>query len=165
MVFFGTAERIATPGNQTNDIDASSQFGSPGQVQLNSTIDPNRGVIQLPEEVVDPNKLVAQNPCKQGKGSQFTRTGRGGLPPNPTEDLSSEATQVGLVEPAPFAEETQVSEKTNDSQPIKTKKKKEIIPAQGWVFNEKGEVVLTAYNPTVTAPQRLKTNPESCPAI
>ena len=159
---FGTAERIAISGNQTNDIDASSQFGSPGQVQLNSTIDPNRGVIQLSEEVVDPNKLVAQNPCKQGRGSQFTRTGRGGLPPNPTDDLSSEATQVGLVEPVPFTEATQLSEKTEDSQPIKTKKKQEIIPAQGWVFNEKGEVVLTAYNPTVTAPQRLKFKPEEC---
>ena len=162
---FGTAERIAIPGNQTNDIDASSQFGSPGQVQLNSTIDPNRGVIQLSEEVVDPDKLVAQNPCKQGKGSQFNRTGRGGLPPTPSDNLSSEATQVELVQPAPFDEETQVSEKIGDIQTIKTKKKKEIIPAQGWVFNEKGEVVLTAYNPTVTAPQRLKTNPESCPAL
>ena len=137
---FGTAERIAIPGNQTNDIDASSQFGSPGQVQLNSTIDPNRGVIQLPEEVVDPNKLVAQNPCKQGRGSQFTRTGRGGLPPTPADNLSGEATQVELVEPAPFDEENQVSEKIDDTQPLKTKKKKkEIIPAQGWVFNEKGE--------------------------
>ena len=162
---FGIAERVAIPGNQTNDLDASSQFGTSGQVLLTNTIDPNRGAIQLSEEVVDPSQLVAKNPCKQGRSSQFTRTGRGGLPPTPTDNLSSEATEVDLVEPAPFVGETQINKKIDNNQPIKTKKEKEIIPAQGWVFNENGNVVLTAYTPTVTSSQRIRTAPEACPRL
>ncbi len=38
-----------------------------------------------------------------------------------------------------------------------------IIPAQGWVFNERGEVILVAYDPTVTNSRRLKENPTGCP--
>jgi filamentous hemagglutinin family protein len=172
---FGIAERQAIPGNQTNDIDASSQFGASGQVEINSTIDPNRGAVQLPETVVDPNALVAQNPCKRGSQSQFTRTGRGGLPPSLNEDLNGEATQVGLVEPAPnIAAEEQVQRDFSDIAPIQnpaatagTESKSPIpnpiVPTQGWVFNDKGEVVLVAYDPTVTGPQRLRGNPASCP--
>jgi filamentous hemagglutinin family protein len=189
---FGIAKRLAIPGDQTNDINASSQFGASGQVQINSTIDPNQGITQLPETVVDPNTLVAQNPCKRGSQSQFSRTGRGGLPPSLNEDLSSEATQVGLVEPAPMVvgaqalppEQTgrgnapvlapgassEIAPIENPSPPTptleggKSKIQNPIVPAQGWIFNDKGEVVLTAYNPNVTGPQRLKENPAGCPA-
>lgn len=157
---FGIAERAAIETNRSNDIDASSQFGASGQVQINNTIDPNQGITQLPETVVDPNALVAQNPCKRGSRSQFSQTGRGGLPPTSNEDLSSEATQVGLVEPAP----SRVNEERTkrDSGDIIPAIENPIVPAQGWIFNEKGEVVLTTYNPTVTGTQRLKENPAGC---
>ncbi len=161
---FGIAEGLAIPGNQSNDIDASSEFGASGQVEINSTIDPNRGVVQLPETITDPNALVAQNPCKRGSQSQFTRTGRGGLPPNLNEDLSSEATQVGLVEPAPMNVEEQEGREVEEKNSSSSSEITPIVPAQGWIFNDKGEVVLTAYNPTVTGPQRLKENPARCPA-
>ena len=152
----GITQKVAIPGNRTNDIDGSSQ--------LIGTIDVNRGGIQLPEEVVDPKRLVNQNPCRQRRGSQFTRTGRGGLPTQPTDNLSPEATQIGLVEPAPFKEEPNITQTTDNenNQPAQSKKQKKIIPAQGWVFNEKGEVVLTAYNPTATNSQRIKTPSEAC---
>ena len=180
---FGIAERRAIPGNQTNDIDASSEFGASGQVEIKSTIDPNRGVIQLPETVVDPNALVAQNPCKRGSESEFVVTGRGGLPPSLNENLNSEATQVDLIEPAPITGSGRLrpiaiekqSEQTNmNNNPILTPKAEQktssspseatpIVPAQGWVFNDKGEVVLVAYDPTVTGSQRLKEKPAGCP--
>jgi large exoprotein involved in heme utilization and adhesion len=158
---FGIAERPAIEGNRSNDIDASSEFGASGQIQINNTIDPNQGITQLPEKVVDPNALVAQNPCKRGSRSQFSQTGRGGLPPSPNEDLSSEATEVGLVEPAP----SRVNEERTkiDSADTIPAIEHPIVPAQGWIFNEKGEVVLTTYNPAVTEPQRLKENPAGCP--
>ncbi len=159
---FGIAERPATLDNQSNDIDASSEFGASGQVEINSTIDPNRGLVELPETVVDPDELVAQNPCKQGSESEFVITGRGGLPPSLSEDLSSEATQVGLVEPAPMEagepRSIEVEEKKSSSPSVPTP----IIPAQGWVFNERGEVVLVAYDPTVTGSQRLRENEDGC---
>ncbi len=47
-----------------------------GVVEINQPdLDPNRGLIQLPETVVDPNALVAQNPCKRGSDSEFVNTG------------------------------------------------------------------------------------------
>ncbi len=164
---FGTAERKAIAGNRSNDIDASSEFGASGQVQLTSTVDPNQGVTQIPETVVDPNALVAQSPCKRGSQSQFTRTGRGGLPPNLNDDFSSGATQVGLVKPAPsiVAEAQKTSSNTVPIENQKSKVENPIVPAQGWSFGKNGEVVLTAYNPAVTGAQRLQENSVGCPAL
>ena len=159
---FGIEERKATPGNQTNDLDASSESGSSGEILINRGLDPNRGLIELPETVVDPNALVAQNPCKRGSESEFVITGRGGLPPSLNEDLSSEATQVGLVNPAPMIEKEQEKETAEEKTSSLTSVATPIIPAQGWVFNERGEIVLVAYDPTVTGPQRLKENPTGC---
>jgi large exoprotein involved in heme utilization and adhesion len=76
---FGIQERPAIPGNRTNDIDASSQFGSPGEVQLNVSLDPAGGLVELPTDIVDVSKLVEQNLCKASIGSAFTITGRGRL--------------------------------------------------------------------------------------
>jgi filamentous hemagglutinin family protein len=85
-----------------NDITAFSQLQPAlnGIITLNTPdIDPSRGLLALPETVIDPYTLIAQNPCKKGTQSQFTRTGRGGLPPNPTGDLNANITQVSLIEP------------------------------------------------------------------
>ena len=157
---FGTTEGKAIAGNRTNDIDASSEYGAPGRVLLNNTIDPNQGTVTLPENVVDPNTLVAQNACKRGTTSQLTRTGRGGLPPSLDEDLNSKAIQVGLIEPAPSSiNQEQTQAMTTENLSLAQNK---IAPAQGWIFNEKGEVVLVAYDPTVTGTQRVKVNPLGC---
>jgi filamentous hemagglutinin family protein len=161
---FGIIEGLAIPGNQRNDIDASSEFGASGQVEISSTTDPNRGVIQLPEAVVDPNALVAQNPCKRGSQSQFTRSGRGGLPPSINEDLNGEATQVGLVAPATSNSAQQETKKVEDNSESSPSEITPIIPTQGWIFNDKGEVVLVAYDPTsMTETQRLKEKIPGCP--
>ncbi|MFM7437330.1 MAG: hypothetical protein ACKO2V_01815, partial [Snowella sp.] len=157
---FGTAEGKAIARNRTNDIDASSEFGAPGRVLINNTIDPNQGTVTLPEDVVDPSTLVAQNACKRGTASQLTQTGRGGLPPTISENLNSQAIAVGLIDPAPSS----VSQAAN--QAIATQDssitQNQIVPAQGWIFNQKGEVMLVAYDPTVTGSQRVKVNPLGC---
>jgi filamentous hemagglutinin family protein len=150
----------------SSDITAISQSNPSlnGQVILNTPdVDPSKGLLELPTTVVDPNALVAQNPCKRGSESEFTRSGRGGLPPSLSQDFDSDATQVGLVAP--------VQTSTADKQQAKTLEGKTgslasvsnpIVPAQGWVFNDKGEVVLVADNSAI-APQRLKANPAGCP--
>jgi filamentous hemagglutinin family protein len=157
---FGTAEGKAIAGNQSNDIDASSEFGAPGRVLINNTIDPNQGTVTLPEDVVDPNTLVAQNACKRGTASQLTQTGRGGLPPTISENLNSQAIAVGLVDPAPSSMSQAENQAivTQDSSIAQN----QIVPAQGWIFNQKGEVMLVAYDPTVTGSQRVKVNPLGC---
>ena len=158
--FFGTTEGKAIAGNQSNDINASSEFGAPGRVLINNTIDPNQGTVTLPEYVVDPNTLVAQNACKRGTASQLTRAGRGGLPPTISENLNSQAIQGGLIDPA-LSSVSQAENQAIASQnsPIV---QNQIAPAQGWIFNQKGEVMLVAYDPTVTGSQRVKVNPLGC---
>jgi filamentous hemagglutinin family protein len=162
---FGIAQRNAKDGNQTNDIDASSQFGQSGQVQINTTTDPNQGLVELPATVIDPTTLVAQNPCRHISSSEFTRSGRGGLPPSLSQDLSSETTQISLVEPTNLSAtkpEPTTASKSTASPPLSSS---QIAPAQGWVYNEKGEVVLVAYNSAITGPQRLQSNPKGCPVL
>lgn len=157
---FGTAEGKAVVGNRSNNIDASSEFGAPGRVLINNTIDPNQGTVTLPEDVVDPNTLVAQNACKRGTASQLTQTGRGGLPPTISENLNSQAIAVGLIDPAPSS----VSQAENQviASQDSSITQNQIAPAQGWIFNQKGEVMLVAYDPTVTGSQRVKVNPLGC---
>jgi filamentous hemagglutinin family protein len=160
---FGITERKISDGNLTNDIDASSLFGRSGQVDINTATSPNNGLTELPETVVDPDYQVAQSPCNRGWGNELTVSGRGGLPPSPRQDLSSEATQVKLVEPVQASNGPQ----NNPAPQVKTSslnsEPAEIVPAQGWIYNDKGQVLLVAYNPTVTGPQRLKSNPPGCP--
>ena len=157
---FGITEGKAIAGNQTNDIDASSEYGAPGRVLINNTIDPNQGTVTLPENVVDPNTLVAQNACKRGTASQLTQTGRGGLPPTISENLNSQAIQVGLIDPAPSSV-SQLENQAIASENLPLAQN-QIAPAQGWIFNQKGEVMLVAYDPTVTGSQRVKVNHLGC---
>lgn len=144
-----------------NDITAFSEKGAAlnGIIELNTPeVDPSQGLIELPTTIVDPTALIAQNPCQKSQESQLTITGRGGLPPNITEDLSNEAVQVDLVEPVP-TQNRPIEPKTSAPFPAP------IEPAQGWIFNKKGEVVLTAYNSTVTESQRRKEKSASCSTL
>jgi large exoprotein involved in heme utilization and adhesion len=155
---FGTQFRdTLTP---ESDITASGRDSSfTGNVTINTPgVDPSRGLASLPVEVVDPAAIIAQNPCELGKGSGFVVSGRGGLPPNPSDALSRDAVRVGLVEPAESTENASAQM----TSPLPHATANRIVPAQGWVFNEKGEVILTAYNPTITESQRPWTNPTAC---
>ncbi len=146
-----------------NDITAFSELEPAlnGTVSLNlPDIDPSRGITELPSNVIDPTVLIAQNPCKKVAQSEFIVTGRGGLPPSINEDLSNGAVQVNLVEPvSTVGTEGQAQKFSLDTAKIQNT----IVPAQGWVFNDKGEIVLTAYNPNVTGPQRIQEKSNTCP--
>ncbi|BBD63742.1 filamentous hemagglutinin outer membrane protein [Nostoc commune NIES-4072] len=153
------------PRDFLNDITASSEFGgNPGVVNINQVIDPSQNLVELPANVIDPNDQIAQNPCSKGVASEFTIAGRGGLPPSPNEDLSQEATQVDLVDPVSTVSNVKLPQKTSSSHNLKSQIPSPIVPAQGWVFNNKGEVVLTAYNSNVIGIHRLPKNLNSCPA-
>jgi filamentous hemagglutinin family protein len=155
---FAISDRLTTE----NDITAFSQLQPAlnGIITLNTPdIDPSRGLLDLPETVIDPYTLIAQNPCKKGTQSQFARTGRGGLPPNPTGDLNANITQVSLIEPV-MSQPTATS-----TDEVTASHSESILPAQGWVYNNQGKIVLTAYNPTVTESHRAPERSPSCPAL
>ncbi|NMG22795.1 hypothetical protein DP116_26500 [Brasilonema bromeliae SPC951] len=71
--------------------------------------------------------------------------------------------RVDLVKPvASTVSSTSTTQKEASQQPTV----KKIIPAQGWIFNEKGEVLLVGYDPTKTGPQRSSPAPTSnCAAV
>lgn len=83
---FGIEERRAIPGNRTNDIDASSDFGAPGQVNLNTLDDPLQSLATLPEEPVDTQLAETCQATREYTSVSFFNIGRGGTPPTP-EDL------------------------------------------------------------------------------
>ncbi|OKH51638.1 hypothetical protein NIES2101_17885 [Calothrix sp. HK-06] len=135
-----------------------------GQVNLNTPdVDINRGLVQLPVEVVDAAGLINQNFCAvtAGTGSSFTITGRGGLSSSPDSQLSSDTVW----------EDWQLTTVQHDHRPTTAKNfqlftpkratPEPIVEANSWVKNEKGEIELTATPPTVT-PLGLMFNPPSC---
>ena len=152
----------------SNDITAISQTDPSlrGQVTLNTPdVDPSRGLVNLPAELVDVTGLIGQD-CPGGGGtvgqsvSEFMITGRGGLPPKPTEPLRSDAVRVNLDTPTQSQENrasgaVTVNPTTSEPSPL--------VEAQGWVINDKGEVVLLAQASTVT-PSSYPLTPATCHA-
>ncbi|WP_413167913.1 filamentous hemagglutinin N-terminal domain-containing protein [Capilliphycus salinus ALCB114379] len=167
---FGTQFR--TQQTSASDITATSELGAEfsGTVELNNEIDPTQGLVDLPQTVVDPAVLIAQDPCKQGADSEFVITGRGGLPPSPQETVRSEETFVSLIELPPEVDSrrndtpsqksrVQSNTSTNYNQPVSSL---DIVPARGWIRNEKGEVILVSYDPTQTGVQRQRQRSTQC---
>jgi large exoprotein involved in heme utilization and adhesion len=133
-----------------SDINASSDFGVNGTIQINTPdIDPNRGLANLATEVIDASNQIAQTCPAAGKAAQneFFITGRGGLPPDPRDVLSSDDVFVNLVTLNPGGE--------NRSNPIVSTNQTSVTPAplveaQGWVINDQGQMELTAHAHSVT---------------
>jgi filamentous hemagglutinin family protein len=153
----GIRERKAIPDNRTNDIDASSEFGAPGTVAINTLLDPSRGLSQLPEEPVDSTRQISQQCVASGEdGSKFTITGRGGLPQSPTEFISPDMVQDDFGTPVVSNPPTGESVKPSPTSPPK-----QLVEAQGWVIDDNGVVTLVAAAPTVT-PHSPVLVPASC---
>jgi filamentous hemagglutinin family protein len=161
---FGTQFRDQpTPESDITATGASPEFA--GTVQIDTAdVDPSQGLVELPENLADASDQIAQNPCQKGSGSEFIVTGRGGLPSSPNDNFSSDNVRVDLVNPA--ATSSSNSQAAINKQSVTHTNAKSIIPAQGWVFNNKGEVVLTAYDPTTTStPERSSQANAACPAF
>ncbi|MEG4132880.1 filamentous hemagglutinin N-terminal domain-containing protein [Microcoleus sp. Pol11C1] len=129
----------------TSDIAAISQSSGPalqGTVTFSASgVNPAQGLVELPQNVVDSAALIAANPCTQGADSAFTATGKGGVPLSPNDVLSSNSSQFNWVEPAVGGSQR------IEGQRVSTEiRPTEIIPAQGWVMDDRGQVTLLAYN-------------------
>lgn len=78
-----------------SDITASSQFGINGTVILNTpNLDPSRGTIDLPVNLRDSSRQIAQA-CTPYQSSRFVVTGRGGLSSDPAEALNGTLVWTG----------------------------------------------------------------------
>ena len=154
-----------------SDITATSELGPEfsGTVQLNTEIDPSSGLIELPQTIIDPAALIDQNFCKQGRDSQFVVIGRGGLPPNPRDPQSVDLSNVEPIETVPNNRTQQLTispqqlfETPPPSNNTEERTSENIIPARGWIRNQKGEVILVSYDPTQVGVRRQPYNFSPC---
>ena len=147
---FGALEVSPTSLVPTSDIAAISQSSGPalqGTVTFSSSgVNPAQGLVELPQNVVNQAALIATNPCTKGTESEFTATGKGGVPPSPNDVLSSARSPLPWVEPAVGG--SQQVEGPPASGEIRGT---QIIPAQGWVMDDRGQVTLVVYNSGVGA--------------
>jgi large exoprotein involved in heme utilization and adhesion len=130
----------------SSDIAAISQSSGPalqGTVTFSTSgVNPAQGLVELPQNIVNPAALIAANPCTKGIESAFTVTGKGGVPASPDDTLNSARSRWRWVEEAGSSATNNVPDVT-DRAPRETPDR-ELVPARGWVVNAQGEVMLVA---------------------
>ena len=147
-----------------SDITASSTYGVNGTVTINTPgIDPSKGLGKLPIDVTDSSKLLAQR-CVADTGSKFFITGRGGLPPSPSdaiyrttqtlENIGSVSNAVSTVQNPQNLESTSVAKEQSDPPD-------QIIEAQGWITDKSGKVALVS-EPSQSIPEWIWANQPKC---
>ncbi len=146
---FGAEYRTQT--TPESDITATSQKGPKfsGFVEIKTPdVDLRSGLVALSAQVVDLAGLMDRNPCEAvAEGSTFTIPGKGGLPLNPSQPLTSNAVAIewaarDTTEPSNSAIPNPLIPTSGLPSPI--------IEAQGWAINGKGQVELLANPPNVT---------------
>ncbi|QDL06793.1 hypothetical protein DP113_01730 [Brasilonema octagenarum UFV-E1] len=123
-------------------------------------IDPTSGLVELPINLVDLSRLIAQG-CPANQGNSFVITGRGGLPPTVEQQLDDDAEWqdrrlLTVAEQNPNS--------TRDSRTTHTPNPKSytpIIEATGWQRTSSGEIFLVATTPEPTVQHSLK-QPVNC---
>jgi filamentous hemagglutinin family protein len=150
---FGTEFRLEpTP---ESDITATSALGPQfsGTVEINSPeADPNSGLVELPDNVVDVEGLIQQNACNlEGGGSSLVVTGRGGLPFSPNEPLSNEYNDIGWISVLESENPSINSSQTPEIQ----KSPVQLVQATSWIREADGTIVLVS-------PQAVTMNQISC---
>jgi large exoprotein involved in heme utilization and adhesion len=149
----------------TSDITAFSQQNPSlsGTVKINSPdVDPSKGLVQLPRNLVDPSEQIAAG-CGSGTKiarSSFINTGRGGMAANPTEPLMADsAVLTEWIKVNPESENPAESSQNQVPVPKRQNNERisqkvnsvnethEIVEAQGWVIDANGDVVLVAQVP------------------
>ena len=120
-----------------NDITASSQLGVNGNVQVNTIgIDPNSGLVQLPANVTNPAQQIATG-CSTNQGSRFVATGRGGVPQNPLQQITSDRTWSDIRDISAYR-------KTQKVQAQMPQSPEALVQATSWRRNPQGKIELVA---------------------
>ncbi|MCL1471368.1 filamentous hemagglutinin N-terminal domain-containing protein [Argonema antarcticum] len=147
----------------SSDITATGADSSlSGTVTINTpNVNPSAGLVDLPDNLVDATRLVV-SACRPNSEQQnrLAIVGRGGLPPNPLEPISGNATWIDLRTSLPSTQRGRRETSLSTQHPALST---EIVEAQGWVINSKGEVKLVAQAPIVT-PYSSAIAPPECHA-
>ncbi|MDJ0898324.1 MAG: filamentous hemagglutinin N-terminal domain-containing protein [Xenococcus sp. MO_188.B8] len=169
----GTAGKL----NDTNDIDASSEFGLDGIVIINSPdTNPLQRTDRLPTNPVSAETIATESCSPRGGGTSLTYKGKGGAPPEPTApftadalipdgkpitvDKEKELTALTIEENQTSQEELNYNYIPDDIKPFKTDNGY-IYPARGVIIREDGTVTLTTY-PTNNKHNRVPKTSANC---
>jgi filamentous hemagglutinin family protein len=147
---FGIQKRdLRSP--QTNDITATAnRYNQQGTVTIDTPgTDPGKDSTALPEATTDISNQISQVCSANSRDNSLVVTGRGGLPPNADDTLTSDVIwQDGRGGKSP----TTLSQGKNPVNSLPP-------PAVGWVFDGKGKVRLIA----ASAAQQPTRMPIVCP--
>ncbi|MBW4493176.1 MAG: filamentous hemagglutinin N-terminal domain-containing protein [Oscillatoria princeps RMCB-10] len=156
---FGTEYRqMESP--LTSDITASSDLGASfsGVVRINTPdINPAFGLVELQSGFLESARLIDTG-CAAYRNSSFTVTGRGGIPPSPSEPLTGGTTILDLGFPPQSSQPSPpqiIPKSPNPGSPP------QLVEARGWVISPTGTVTLTA-NPPAEFPTSWQP-PAPCP--
>ncbi|MEA5552679.1 filamentous hemagglutinin N-terminal domain-containing protein [Anabaena cylindrica UHCC 0172] len=157
---FNWEQRPSIPANNTNDIDASSQFGLTGTVTVNTPdVDPSRGLLELPDNFIDVSQQIVSscNPGNAARRSSFTVTGRGGIARSPIEPFQGEVSTARWItlDAIDVHQNNNVINESLQSPPPK------IVEAQGWIVDKNGTVSLVTQVPNIN-PRGLSISSGSC---
>jgi filamentous hemagglutinin family protein len=138
-----------------SDITANSAIGVDGVTEFNRLTDVNveEGLSPLPVDLADPSSLISRQ-CElqaSANASEFTVTGRGGIPTAPGEAIAADAFLEDLG-PDPTAAATDNSNlpQTDTVATHPTPPSDTIREAQGWVQAEDGRIYLVSAAPEGT---------------
>jgi filamentous hemagglutinin family protein len=149
-----------TPLSDITATGASSELS--GTVQINvQDVDPARGLAQLPTDVVDASGAIATG-CRNVRDSSFVVTGRGGLPPNPEQQLDDDAEWLDRRRLVVAQQTRHPTPDTPTAYIKKTTSPTPIIEATGWQMSPTGQVLLVAATPEPTVQHPLN-QPVACP--
>jgi len=133
-----------------SDITATSNLGTQfnGIVEIRTPdADLSRGLVKLPDNLTDANKQIVAA-CDRFRGNELISTGRGGVPTDATQTISTQAiwrdlrlSEIPSTQPSPTAQTTsnQVTTQSVPTQPFPK------IEAQGWEKSANGNLKLLAY--------------------
>ncbi|NEP16445.1 MAG: S-layer family protein [Leptolyngbya sp. SIO4C1] len=144
----GIQPRRAVPNNDSNDIDASSEFGLSGAVTLDQTFDERtQALIEIPITLIELSQVVDSRCSADSLRNEFSITGRGGLPLTPADLPTDERTlpDLGTVNLLTGSADAESRLRLPALPEIE-----QIVEAQGWYVDENDSVVLTA-TPSQTA--------------
>ncbi len=146
----GIQERDSEPPNNTNDIDASSQFGLSGDVIFNVP-DTNsvQDTPQLSANVIATETVVADVCSAHSEVSSLILQGKGGIPPTPNLPLNAELWLEDIPDKTPDGSELNNQETIHNRElqikPVETSVG-DIYPARGVMKTKDGKIILTAYD-------------------
>ncbi len=153
-----------------SDITASSQFGINGTVTINTPgVDPSKGLGKLPVDVTDSSKLISQRCVADNTGSKFFITGRGGLPPSPSDTIyrtTQILANVGSVSNAQSSAQSnqnvhssEITSSTQNQDYFQDSPLDRIVEIEGWIVDKSGRVSLVSKS---LAPNWIWSNQPKC---